>query len=251
MIIPIATVSFGLAKIAFGTELLMFLVMISRIEFISNLFRPKDKKQIITIKEWLFFTNISLIYTALCVISGFLMNYYAFFNRVYLFLLPTAFILEILVVCMFWPLFTIKPSLVKSNIAPYPNLFIFYLREFPKHLFPLLILLIELQGVNIKKDWAHRHFFIIFLISYFCINELLIHYKKIYLYPFLEALNFISRIVIFFLIGIFCIALYEILAHRVSSISTGFLLLIKYIGRIPVCIFSRTQAIVTFNKATN
>lgn len=198
---------------------LMILSAILDIEFVSNTYKTKRDKLTFGKHEFFFFTNISLFYTIFCVISGILKHQIGFFKEIYIFSLATAFILEILVVVMFWPLFIASPSLVKAYIPSGIPKTKLYIKEFPKHLFPLLILLIELQGITIEKRWSHRIFFIIFSIAYFFINEILIAYENLYLYPFFRKLGIYGRGILFLTVLIGCISLYEVSIHTMPCIS--------------------------------
>lgn len=198
---------------------LMLISAIKDIEFISNLYKPGKMKLEFRKNEFFFFTNISLFYTVFCIFTGYLKTKISLFNEIYLFSLITAFILELLVVFMFWPLFFIDPSLVKARIPKNKNKLKMCFDEFPKHLFPLLVLLIEIQGINIEKRSSHKLFFIVFSTIYFLISEALIVYDDIYLYPLFRKLNTVGRGILFFLVLVISILVYEISIFAIPFIS--------------------------------
>lgn len=133
-------------------------------------------------------------------------------KRLYDFILPTCITLEIMVTVSFWILFLINPYLVKSDYIPNTTIF-GYSYEFPKHLFPLLILLIEQTGLSIERSWSHHLFLICFGFVYGALNESLIIYDQTYLYPFFKKIAFCYRLCFFLASTLINIFFYEIIMY--------------------------------------
>ncbi|KAM0680259.1 hypothetical protein GINT2_001644 [Glugoides intestinalis] len=197
----------------------LLLVAAYHIECISNLFKKKEDQKIFDISDKCFLTNLALFYTIFCVIAGIFRNYHCFFKELHAFILPTALVLEVIVTGMFWSLFIIDKKLV-MRFDKYKNSpLLSYLSECPRHLFPLLVLLLEHMTAVLRKSPFHKIFLFVFAIVYFTINELLIGYRDIFLYPFLERFTFIQRGLIFASLSGISLLLYEIWAKVIESSS--------------------------------
>lgn len=197
------TATFNAAKI------LLSIISISSFEPLSNNFRSEIDKVPYTKNEFLHFTNISLIYTIFCVFIGLIKDWSPAFNQLYKFILPTSIVLEMMVTLLFWSLFLINPGLVKCTSFRHDGSILSYSGEFPKHLFPLVILLMEQCGMDLRKAWEHRIFLIFFSIAYFILAETLIIRESNYLYPFLRHFTLRGRTLFFTATMITSIVFYE------------------------------------------
>lgn len=189
------------------------------IEYVSNLFKKKEHQTITDIRDKFFLTNLALLYTIFCVFTGIFRNHHAIFKELHSFTLPTALVLETIVTVMFWTLFIIDKRLVLRFEKYQDSMFPGYIAECPRHLFPLVVLLLEHMVAVLKKSHFHRIFLFIFAIVYFTINELLISYRGIFLYPFLQYFTFMKRGLIFSSLSGVSLFLYEIWAKKIESVS--------------------------------
>lgn len=197
-------------------KILLSIISISSFKPLTKVIR--GNQEILSKNEYFYFTNLGLFLTITCVVIGLIKSFFAQNNilkKFYSFLIPISIVLEICVTIVFWLIFFIDPKLVKED---YCNLdgkidLYSYFSEFPKHLFPLIILILEQSGIVFKRDLNHRIFFIVFSICYCSFSEFLIRKHKNYLYPFFKKMNFLGRLTIFSIISICCILFYEILMH--------------------------------------
>lgn len=200
----------GFAATFNTAKILLSIISISSFEPLSNSFRSEVNRIPYTKNEFLHFTSISLFYTIFCVFVGLVKDWNPVLDQLHKFILPTSIVLEMMVTLLFWSLFLTNPSLVKCasfrgarDIVPY------YSNEFPKHLFPLIILLMEQSGMDLRRAWKHRIFLIFFSIAYFVLAEALIICESNYLYPFLRYFTFRGRVLFFVAATIASILFYE------------------------------------------
>lgn len=201
----------------------MILLLISTysIEGVANRFRSPEYARAVALREYLYFTNIALLYTIFSVFVGYLSTYSKNIALLYSFSVVTAFILEIIVTLTFWALYLVDPSLVKnkSDLAGFNGPSI--TREIPKHALPALILLMEQYGLEIEKHWSHRAFFIGFSLSYYLISEVYTKRAGLYLYPFFKYFSVLQRFMFFCSIALLTLFVYEIfmiIKKRLSAI---------------------------------
>jgi hypothetical protein len=186
-----------------------------RIDPITNIFRS-EKDQLGNIEvDHFFLSNISLYYVLIAV---FIKKVLPDLRNTHNFFLPTAFTLEIVVMSLFWPLFIKDRKLVKNAVIEFDSPIEMYVTEFPMHLFPFLIVLLEFEFKKIEKTKYHRVFFILFCVFYFFISEMLIHRKNVFLYGFLAPLEFYSRIALFIGVLIFTLLSYEISISQINKL---------------------------------
>jgi len=192
----------------------LFLMKLSFLTFaIHALATEKTRSQIpenlfsslMVIRPYLYFTNIALVYTLFCIFLGFMSSKIKRLNPIYEFTLVTAIVLESMVSFCFWILYSIDPGLVKEKWA-LPTSFI---RECPKHLFPLITLLIEQRNKQFLKSMGHRYFIMIFCVFYYFVIELYSHYSKDFIYPFLKAINIFGRSAVFSGFILIALLIYE------------------------------------------
>jgi len=195
------------------TKFLLLSVSVYSFEPLSNNFKPQISRIQYTKDDFLFFTNISLFYTTFCVIVGFLKQLAPTLNKLHRFLLPTSIVLEMMVTTFFWILFLINPSLVKKDFNKSGFSLLSLYTEFPKHLFPLLILMIEQAGMKLERMWTHKLFFIGFGIFYGSLSEILIISESNYLYPFFKKFSFKGRILFFVASILINFFFYEVLMY--------------------------------------
>lgn len=187
------------------------------LEFIGNIFRKSDNVVPCELKNFLYFTNISLIYTACCFACGMFRGISRLCDFVYAYGTVTALVLEIIVFAMFWILYIINPKYVKQTPpAPGTPLLDIFLTEAPKHIFPVFVLCLEFSSVPACGRWNHRAFFVTFCSLYYLVNETYATLKKAYIYPFLAYLSWQLRLLLFAFLTICSIAIYEVLTYKRS-----------------------------------
>lgn len=203
----------GIQKPLNYAKIMLLSVSVYSFEPLSNKFKPEISRVQCTKNDFLYFTNISLFYTAFCVAIGFLTYYFPALESLHKFVLPTSIVLEITVTILFWGLFFINPGLVKAGATANKISILRLYTEFPKHLFPLITLLIEQSGLKLQRSWQHRLFLILFGIFYGSLSEALIFHESNYLYPFFRVFTFKGRAAIFILSILINILFYEFVMY--------------------------------------
>ncbi|KAI5169985.1 hypothetical protein PAEPH01_1151 [Pancytospora epiphaga] len=172
--------------------------------------KSASEAKAIEIRGYLYFTNISLLYTLFTVFMGMLSKLNKPFHTIHAFSVATALILEFIVTITFWPLFLINPMLIKNKSDLIEMGGPSYIGELPKHAFPALILLIEQAELQITKQWSHRFFFLGFSVMYYIASETYTAKLGLYLYPFLKNLSALSRLIFFSAISLVALCMYEL-----------------------------------------
>lgn len=190
-------------------KLVLLAISVYTFEPVANCFSQSSQDSAFSLKEMLYFSNISLTYTFICIIIGHFNKKSLKLKSLYSFILPTAFVLESMVTILFWVLYFIDPKLVKHNVNLSSGFIVSSLREVPKHLSPLIMLFIEQSRTKIRKSWSHRIFLISFAIVYFAIIELHFILCGQHLYPFFRFLTFFSKILIMLATSFISIFIYE------------------------------------------
>lgn len=200
-----------MSRILTPVKIICLMISVLSIESIPNGIKNPTSLRAIEIREFLYFTNIGLLFTVFTVVAGLLPRKNKLIVSIYKFSVPVCFILEILITLIFWPLFLKDPFLVKhrSDFAPGARPRI--LDELPKHGFPALILLIEQLSINIEKCWRDRAFLFLFGMCYFMMSEVFTQIQRIYLYPFLGTISRFQRFMLFAFISAIGILLYELI----------------------------------------
>lgn len=201
-----------LAIIVVMAKLVLLIFALNTVEPVANLFKLKKYRRDHSKYEFLFFSNISAVYAGFVVLLGLAKSWIPQLNSVltpvYEFGIPTSISLEMVVVLIFWSLFIFKREwIIRTNLEPgiMP-----YLREAPKHLFPLIFLLLEKGGQTFEKSNYQRIFFLVFFISYFLIVQALVLFDNgYYIYPFLEHFNMPSMVLLFAVIYAVASVFYE------------------------------------------
>jgi FAR-17a/AIG1-like protein len=187
----------------------MFSTAIFKIELISNVFASESKKEQFGIRESLYLTNLSLFYMIFTVVAGAVHRMSKRMKSYYLFALSTAVVLEAIVVVQFWGLYLKDPRLVKPKSCFENGQRLSAIDELPKHLFPLLILILEKRAIRIKKSMSHRLFLLTVTIVYFSILKIYNIVTDDYLYPFLELLSYPKTFMFHLFSLLICFGFYE------------------------------------------
>lgn len=189
----------------------MLAIAIYDLEFISDIFMPEDKKAGFGITDHFFFTNLSLYMVFICVLSGYLRNRQKTIASLHILTLPVALILELIVTKLFWTLFFIDWRLVKRRKTAATGI-LYYCNEFPRHLFPLAIMVIEYLNFRIKKSKKHMVLLATFTILYFTLLELLRIKYDIQLYRFLAIMSPLQRFFTFLALFFYSVFIYQLIA---------------------------------------
>lgn len=204
-------------NLQFAKMLLLF-ISISSFKPISKIIEYGDRAS--RDNDLLYFTNISLLYTALGVMVGIVakLSKSERIKALHEFIVVTSAVMSMLVVTVFWILFVIDPKLVTPYSKGNEVLHTFdnYIREFPKHLYPLIVVFIELSNVVLEKKGTHRFFLFSIAVAYTIMCEHLIRVHNFYVYQFLNTGSFKGRLISYIIITFLCLAAYEIL-HYVKS----------------------------------
>lgn len=195
-------------------KLILLTISAYTFEPIANCFNLNSQDSPFDLKEMLYFSNISLTYTFVCIIIGYFNKRSLKLKKLYNFILPTAFVFESMVTILFWVLYFINPKLVKHNVNLSSGFIVSSLKEVPKHLSPLIILCIEQTRTKTRKSWCHRIFLISFGIIYFAIIELDFIFSGKYLYPFFKYLSLFSKILIMLTTSFISIFIYEFCVRK-------------------------------------
>lgn len=153
--------------------------------------------------KFLFWTHQSLLATVITVSLGFIrrLTRNRWVGKVYFTLLPIAFTMELVVVCMFWPLYFLKPELIISRQFLQPYYKTYLLTELGQHLFPFVLITLDQWGVIIRK-----HVLQTFLqIAHFSVWAAFVFAsgskRGRYIYPFLNKITSLGGIIFtFFLV---------------------------------------------------
>lgn len=189
-----------------STKILLAGMALCTFEPFTNHFR--HHKQALSVQEFLYLSNIAVVLTALTVSASILRCSHPAFQALHSFAAPAATVLSIVVVAIFWGLFFTKRAMViRTNTGPGVWA---VLRECPKHVFPLLALAIDYSSTTLQRSGTHRLFFGVFAAAYYLACEMLVR-AGIYLYPFLEHLAWWLRPVVFLLIMLVSLLLYEVM----------------------------------------
>ncbi|KAI4291958.1 hypothetical protein PAPHI01_1240 [Pancytospora philotis] len=188
-----------------------FMFSVYSVDVIANPFKSAAYARAVEIREYLYFTNIGLLYTIFAVTVGWVANTSKFIKEAHSFSVATCLILEILVALIFWTLFLIDPFLVKNRSDFVGGARPSIINELPKHAFPLVILLIEKSATKISKCWKHRAFLLGFGIAYYAASEGFIAAEQMYLYPFLRKISPFQRFQLFAALSSFSVLVYELL----------------------------------------
>lgn len=197
----------GRSRLALPIKLVLLVIATAGLDVVSKRFKVDGAVGESDVREYLYFTNISLIYTFFCVFLGFFHKFSRRVTRVYYFAVSTAFVLELLVTVTFWILFTINPALVKNDMETgvrngRPSI----LQELPKHGIPTVMLLLEHREIPFRKRMAHRIFLGVFCVLYYLVCEIYSYYSGETIYPFLKYFTWLQRVVFF--VGMACIGLF-------------------------------------------
>lgn len=199
-------------EIVIGTiKQLLITFVVLELRTIANLSTLFGSQRIEAIKDLLFFTHIGLFYTIFCILTGLFKDSNKTIQMVYEFVLATSVVLEIIITALFWTLFYINPGFVKDEYMKNKTLKVKYLVEMPKHLFPLVILVLELSHLQLHRSPSHKIFFIFFCTSYCLLLEIYFLCTKTFLYPFLGLMNLFCRLGFFVVMGFASLIIYELL----------------------------------------
>ncbi|KAI5147999.1 hypothetical protein ENBRE01_0059 [Enteropsectra breve] len=197
-----------LIKLFFPVKLV--LITMSSLSFITTMSTATYSNDLgVMLKEYFFFTNIALCYTILVVALGLVGMMWKQTQRIYRFTLSTAIVLEIMVTITFWILYLIDPKHVIEDHDSNSRL----IGEFPKHVFPLVILLIEQRGISLAKSGYHRLFIVVFVTIYYLLSELYLHISSGFLYPFFKVFSPLHRVLFFCFMCISALGAYETWMH--------------------------------------
>lgn len=201
---------FNIAFLIFPIKLILLGISVYALDPISSRIHKTPTSLATDIREYLYFTNISLVYTIFSVFLGFFHKFNKKISKIYKFCVATALVLEFIVTITFWILYAINPALVKNKSdfigTEGPSM----IRELPKHLVPTAILILEQTDLYFSRKWCHRLFFIAFCFIYYIISEVYTLLTAKFLYPFFKYFTDFQRFIFFSFMTVFALLLYEL-----------------------------------------
>lgn len=189
---------FSFLTIVFG-----FNVIAGNLKLINNL-------EQVELRDFFFLSNIALSLTICTVIFGLMKCFSRILNVTHTFISTITLILETIVTLNFWILFLINPKLVKNNLDSSTITLCSVLKEFPKHLLPFIILIMEQRGKQVKKSNLHIVFFFLFTLCYFILNETYTAFTSDFLYPFFKKITFFERSLLFIIMFGISVVFYQV-----------------------------------------
>lgn len=195
-------------------KMILLFVSISRLDFIKNV--DNSNKFIIVTNQFLYFTNISLMFTTFGVLLGIILrfnNKNQFLKNLYEFMVITSTVFAMVVGIIFWVLYSINPNLVTEHSygVNFADGFKNFIKEFPKHFYPLIVIFLELRNIVLEHKSIYRFFLFAFSIFYISLCEYSIRIHNYYIYPFLAIGKIKGRVFSYLTITILCLSCYEIL----------------------------------------
>ncbi len=156
--------------------------------------------------DFFYFSNISIFLISIIRFIGLFGKNSTIFN-IKNYLIPISITLERTVSIIFWPLFIFKrESVTRENLEPGIRS---YFNEMPKHLFPLLSLMLESENIKIGKYTTQKYFLLAFAIIYHLIIEYFIKFENFYIYPMFSNMRYSSRLMTIGMVLLVAVLIHE------------------------------------------
>ncbi|KAK1349138.1 FAR-17a/AIG1-like protein [Hamiltosporidium tvaerminnensis] len=169
-----------------------------------------------------FLTIIGLNATILTLIFGLVIRYarldkngniFKYVSSFHTFLLSLIIPVEMTITILFWVLYLKDPTLLISKEFYERNIKIRLFSNLCMHLFPFILLIIEIIDTNIKRSNIHLIAIIIFSITYYFWVSFIASMNKRWPYPLLDGLNGIGRLLIFTAVTLLTVSFYETIMY--------------------------------------
>ncbi|KAF9764843.1 UPF0641 membrane protein [Nosema granulosis] len=174
--------------------------------------------------KYLYLTNMCLYFTVGTLVVGMSVRYFSCKGLVvsYINLVSVVLPLELLVTVLFWTLFLIDPTLVRDKDLYEQGVRVDLLSDLSMHLFPFIALLLEQYDIKIVREKSHVLFFSIFCVFYFLLCLAFSRANGFWVYPILDKLSPVGKIMLFAFSNLFVVAFYELFVF-LSSKKTFFI----------------------------
>ncbi|RVD91416.1 integral membrane protein, partial [Tubulinosema ratisbonensis] len=144
-------------------------------------------------------TTLGLYMTILTTLLGFFINDdQTFLGKIYLNMLATTLPLEMAISLLFWVIYYLNPPALFNSELYNNNIRTTLFGSSCTHLFPLLLLLLQIRKKNLRRSLVHYYLLGMVGILYFVQVHLFFYFNKSFPYPFLNKLGFNQRIILFF-----------------------------------------------------
>jgi len=179
------------------------LATISVVFFVYFGFLHKENEYIhfFTEFKFMYLTNMFLVLSVLTVLLGISNRKFSNLTRLYKTSLALMLCFQFIIVAFFWIPFLINQNYFNINQDGRQG-FYMLVYELPKHVFPLVMVLIEQLKVDISFSVYHLIMLFSILAVMALISELVIYHRSFFIYPAFKKFGFALRIGIYTL-GVF------------------------------------------------
>lgn len=160
--------------------------------------------------KYLLFTKISLFLTVMASISGIINRLTGNYHFIKDFFLPISFSFEFIVTLVYWILYLINKKLIVDSNTLIPGNETTLLSRLSSHIFPMILVCLEYIDFSPNKNEYHIIFFGIFGILYYILVTVYALWFGKYIYPFLDNLNTIQRVLFFLIISVLGLIVYYV-----------------------------------------
>ncbi|KAH9411755.1 FAR-17a/AIG1-like protein [Ordospora pajunii] len=143
-----------------------------------------------------YLTYISLYMTIITLFLSYLVKHFGFssINGIYRDALAITLPIEALVTSVFWTLNSIDPTLLKDRDLYLAGIRTPFISELSIHLVPMILLLADQFGAEIKHKNHHYHALIIIPLAYLFVIHYVYWANNYWIYPFLGCIPAVMRI---------------------------------------------------------
>lgn len=168
------------------TKLILFLISLYSVTpYVRNV-NQLNYIHLYSNMEWLYFTHISLYLSLFTVTVGFIHRFYKNLFPLYNTLIPIAMSFEFIVTFTFWILYAIDPALILNKFSLIPGNENPFIQELGQHLFPLVLLVVDQVGIDVKSTWFLFPLQILLLLVWLLVIKMVGDVKGKFIYPWMN-----------------------------------------------------------------